>query len=489
MISFSCPKCQAFLSVDDHQAGSRYACPSCGQLMRVPTPPTAVKEVITAGTNFSASPPVFSPPAGSSPSGIQVQYDAGRSFVTWPCTYCNVRLKAGLEHIGQSIQCPACRHSLPIPDPNAGYAVPGKVSGLARGAGRSDLAGAGAAAVTPRGASAGRRVGLLIGLLAATFLVVGGAVALLIWRPWAGKAAPSDELIKFLPDNSDFLAAVDIKGLVASSAYRKVEGLAIRTGGKGFNAVEEEMRREVGLGWSELDRAMIGGKLNDRGEVTVVVGTKQPVSATDLLRKSRHQAFFREEKVGAYTMYTHSQLGGPGGGLAFSVVGSTLVVLGPAGEVRKVLQRDKMPAFSPTLQAAMKQTDFSATIAAAMGKMSPEASRKLQQDLGRMPNAQQMSMGFEKSEGGTLELRVGADIDMKSITFYRDAKTAKEMKDLADSALSFVKLLAIQNPAVNDLLKPIRIQAEGKTVVATMTVDVDKVIKIIEDQARLRRRF
>jgi hypothetical protein len=276
---------------------------------------------------------------------------------------------------------------------------------------------------------------------------------------------------------------------VASEAYNKIDKLATRMGGQGFRQAEEAMRREVGLGWTDLDRAMVGGKLNDRGEVTVVIGTKQPVTASELLGKSKHRAFFTEEKVRSYTMYLNAQMGGPAGGFAFSVVTNTIIVLGPAGEVRKVLQRDKMPAFSPTLQAAMKQTDFSATFAAAMGKISPEASRKLQQDLGRVPNAQNMAMGFEKSEGGTLELRIGSNIDMKSITFCADAKTAKEMKDLADSALSFFKLLALQVPGLDDLLKPLKIQAEGKTVVATMTLDVDKLIKIVEDQARVRRGF
>src|SRR5262249_23504901 len=147
-------------------------------------------------------------------------------------------------------------HSLPIPDPNSGYAVPGRFSASAGGSQPPDLGGVGGTAIAARSTSAGSRGGLIIGLAIGTFLLVGGVVGLLIWRPWASKAAPSEDLTKFLPDNSDFLASLDIKGLVASEAYNKIDKLATRMGGQGFRQVEEAMRREVGLGWTDLDRAM-----------------------------------------------------------------------------------------------------------------------------------------------------------------------------------------------------------------------------------------
>ena len=56
MIRFSCPRCRTLVTVDDHQAGSKYACVSCGQLMLVPAHARAVRPAGPGG------PPPAPPP-------------------------------------------------------------------------------------------------------------------------------------------------------------------------------------------------------------------------------------------------------------------------------------------------------------------------------------------------------------------------------------------------------------------------------------------
>jgi hypothetical protein len=186
-------------------------------------------------------------------------------------------------------------------------------------------------------------------------------------------------------------------------------------------------------------------------------------------------------------MYSNQQIMAASGQLfAFSVVSGSTIVAGTQEEVRKVLQRNAKPTLTPSLQGAMKQTDFSATVAFAMGKIPWELRQKMDQDLKKLGNLQMITAGLDKTEGGTLEIRIGSDIRLKSLTIYSDAKTAQEMEKSAKSMMSFIQLLG-PPPAVSDLLKPIKFQADGSTLISTMTIDVDKVIKMIEDQWLLRR--
>ncbi len=46
MIRFSCPVCKASLQSRDEDSGTKFACPSCGQRLQVPPPPTPKKTVL-----------------------------------------------------------------------------------------------------------------------------------------------------------------------------------------------------------------------------------------------------------------------------------------------------------------------------------------------------------------------------------------------------------------------------------------------------------
>jgi hypothetical protein len=72
------------------------------------------------------------------------------------------------------------------------------------------------------------------------------------------------------------------------------------------------------------------------------------------------------------------------------------------------------------------------------------------------------------------------------LTLCSDAKTAQEMEKTAKDMLTFIQLMGLP-PAVSELLKPLKFQVDGSTLLTTMTIDVDKVIKVIEDARALRR--
>jgi hypothetical protein len=406
MIRFSCPRCQALLSADDREAGGKHACATCGQLMRVPIPETAIRAADAALP--SPAPPTASPRVDVRPAVVLAPGAAGK----------------------------------------------GPVALLA---------------------------GLGLGLLA----VVGTVVALLVWQPWVGKTTLDDDQLHFVPDNPDFVAAVDVQGLLASEVYHKIDrAIQRQQGGRGLSFAEAEVRREIGISWSDWTRVLVGGRFGDKvnapPEITLAIQTRQPLRARDLLRKSKEGNFFTEEKVGPYTMYKYER-GGRGEPFAFCVARESTLVLGPTAVVRQILRRDKAPTLSESLRSAMRQTDFSRTIALATGKL-PEKLREsiMTQAPAVNPRLAQWSVLWDNYKGGTLEIQAGADVRVKSVTFCPDAKAAREAATVAKGLIGLIRLLPEFPPALNDFADSIEVSASDSHFTTTMTLDVDKFIQLLE---------
>src|SRR5436309_1642188 len=127
MISFSCPRCQAYLSADDDRGGVRSACPPCGQSMVIPAPPVRPPAVGDVPELEPAEEPplvpVLSPePVVSrtaAPSTPEVREVNGRRQICWACPTCGTALHAPVTEAGFSTTCPRCRRPVPIPDPRA----------------------------------------------------------------------------------------------------------------------------------------------------------------------------------------------------------------------------------------------------------------------------------------------------------------------------------------------------------------------------------
>ena len=98
-ISCRCPHCQARLKVRAHDAGQRRQCPQCGKRIKVPGAPGKPRR-----GGETASKPAASPPGSGS----------GVAHVVLVCPYCQTRLYASRQEVGQTMVCPHCLESVAV---------------------------------------------------------------------------------------------------------------------------------------------------------------------------------------------------------------------------------------------------------------------------------------------------------------------------------------------------------------------------------------
>jgi DNA-directed RNA polymerase subunit RPC12/RpoP len=90
VIVFICPQCQHRYSVQDCQAGNKFACDACSQRIQVPTPINVA-------------------PADSIPTS------GGRSMIRFMCPSCNSPLSAPFDCGGRTTKCRHCGHPITVP--------------------------------------------------------------------------------------------------------------------------------------------------------------------------------------------------------------------------------------------------------------------------------------------------------------------------------------------------------------------------------------
>jgi hypothetical protein len=484
MLRFSCPKCKALLTADDQQAGRQYACVTCGQILRVPTPfdpglpGSAPSSPLTSGSPALSSSrlPLCPPPAaGIAPAEVRVIN--GRQVIFWPCTFCKIGLNTGYENVGLTIQCPGCRQPVTVPSANVNGILPGGLPAQRDGRGSPGPAG--------RTRFARRAAALAV----AALVILGAAAALLVWRPWAEKAELTEDDIKFLPDGCQLVASLNVQELRASATYQKVKRKYTETTRTSFSRMEENLANHFGLGPADITKVLLGGEFSKLPpDFTVVVKTRKAARAEEILNKNGGETFFKKEKIGPYLMYISQEVMKAAAEDylpdAFAVVNRTTLVIGPAASVRKVLERNGQPQFSASLQAALKKTDTSRTLVMAVGKV-PEGLRKILEDEVPKPLASTLKW-LDRLQGGSLEVQAGSSIDVQVQGIFSDPKVAKETKKNVASLIALAKNFRVVPRDWSVILEAIKARVQGDTVTWTVTVDADQAIKIAEEKLASR---
>ncbi len=446
MIRFTCPKCRALLAADEQQAGSKFACADCGQLMLVPVP-AAVKPAGAAGAGSPADVPAA---------------DGAGAVLFWTCPHCRAGLNVPLDRVGRSQPCPECHETIQVPDPRTNHRQPTVV--------------AGPAPPRPR---------WLFGLLtsvAVVGLLAAAAVVLLVWRPWSGPTAPSAAQLAFLPDDTQFVAALNVEQLQASAAYRKIKTALVHWKGKdSFQDNEAALRRQLGLGLSDVAHVLLGGKFGGDApvELVAVVKTKTPISPATILKSESGKGFKgREAKVGPYTLYRGLDfLRVP----SFCVVDDTTLVVGyPEPALRRVLVRDRRPHFAPDVQTALAQADFGRTFTAALGKVSADLQGALRKSVGFRED-HPLAFLLQQCDGMVLEIDAGAEIAVRSVVICPDAEAARKVKESGEAAVTLTRNVpGVLPPSALEFLDRVRFRARGRQAVVTIVLDPDRIIPLIE---------
>ena len=107
-IKFPCPHCKKMLSVKEHLAGKKAACPACKQPITIPVPAAApavaepdLEELAAAAF---ADAPAPAPKEAAAPE-----------FIDFTCFYCDEQVKISAELGGKQAPCPACKRIVKVP--------------------------------------------------------------------------------------------------------------------------------------------------------------------------------------------------------------------------------------------------------------------------------------------------------------------------------------------------------------------------------------
>jgi hypothetical protein len=324
-----------------------------------------------------------------------------------------------------ALECPNCGKSLNVADDSRGSTV------------RCGWCGATLQTDQAVGRTAKRRSPWRFVLLLAAFaLAFGGGWAAVNKVGLSWLSPSSSDLLAYAPDNTKVVIIVNWDKIEASKAYETIS--------KEWKEVGEQLGEEVpatSLRKAGITQIMIAcaearpphaaSKLSEN--VVVALTTKDPITADDIKSDPTMRGPFNESSVGKYTLYE-------GGSYAFSVIDNSKFILATASTLRAVLQRDKKPAFSANLKAAMDKADQSRGVAIAIDSGGLASKSSFADSLARM-----------EMEWSAVQLDVDGDLALELTVKSRSQKGANETKKVFDDLLKVMKSLQQTAPEESDL--------------------------------------
>ncbi|WP_171474228.1 hypothetical protein [Frigoriglobus tundricola] len=296
------------------------------------------------------------------------------------------------------------------------------------------------------------------GIGLALLLLVGG----LLWFFWPNGVGAN---VRYLPDNSQIVASIKVEELLSSKAYKQIKDE--------FPKVEKDLEteKEFGLALSDISSVLVGGgKTGAKPDFVMVVQTTKSVKADDLLAKIKDNKFTKET-VGDYVMYTR-------GTNAFCVAESKVVLISEPDALRKVLKRDGKPNFSDGMKAAIKEADFSKTIAVAVNvKEIVALGGKGGNGVG-LPIDRAADEYAKNVEGFGGWVSVNTDINGKFTAIFKDDKAAADGKKLLDGLSVMAKNAKVVPTEAVDFLEHLEFKLSGNRVELAWAVEVSKILKL-----------
>jgi hypothetical protein len=400
--------------------------------------------------------------------------------LTLKCPGCPTVLKVGDDLAGRKSKCPTCGTVFQIP--GAAPPAPAPYTGAPPPARSSpprppapppalDEPPTFLDQAPPEAAPPTRRKGLppVVLLSAAAgggLLLLAGAAGLVWWLFFSGSGIDDD--VTYLPSDSQLVGSLRVDQLVNSEFYKQIKK---EIGGDDAESFEKGLEKTSGLAVANIERITYGGLISGSTEYVVVVRTKQPVKAADLIANNKHTGF-KEAKVGRFSLQEN-------GADSFCVVEDRRVIYGDAKALRAVLERDKKPELSDGLRAAMKQTDFGQTLAVAVN--FKDLRDKLP-DLGPSKEAME-AVGFDivnSIDGLAVKANVGADAAVSVTVVCGDAKGAEDVRKVLDGALVLARRSKAVPKELADLLDA-PTSVSGSNVTLSQTVKADTVVKLYKD--------
>jgi len=391
--------------------------------------------------------------------------------ISFACPGCAKKFKVPDEMTGRSTKCPQCGAGLVVPSPTAVASwQPQPVAAppmTAPAPGQFEVANA---------APGGRR----LPQVSRRMLILGGAgllgVVLLgtvVWggyKLFLGGSGLGDE-VYYLPNNCQLIVSLRPQQMVESAAWKDVRKEIV----EGSKDPEKDLEQLTGFSISNVQQLVLGvamGADSNNPDVVFVVKTVNPVTAEEMKSK-KGGGSIQETKVGNYTIYESMPA-------AFCVVESKLVVVGKLDTLKKIFERNKAAELGDGLRAAIKNVDFSKSIAAALDMKESyaklqDSSKKNGLDMDKVLEQAGITNPMGDIEGAAYEVDMGKDIKMKSVLLCKDSKTAEDMKKISDGMTTFLRRMFSQWGA--DTFDTWESSVSGSRMTGTMTLKTESIIK------------
>ena len=292
---------------------------------------------------------------------------------------------------------------------------------------------------------------------------------------------PKENDFRYLPDNTNLFCIIRVDELLASDYLKKLRK-EIPEIDKEFGEVESLVRKEYGLEISNVDRMTMGTRLGKTGTRPIsVFRLKKAVDVKAVLKaregaglKGGRALEYKEEKVGAVTWYVSTEKVLPE---AFCFPNQTTVVFGSAHDLKPVLERNREPGLSATLQAALKEADSGATLMVALDVKAGFDALKPLLDLFKV-HAERP----EAIDAGSLSIKVGNDVALRGVVVCKDARAAEKVRKQAEAfrTAELAKLKEVPPgtfpKGVLDLPTRVKLSTRGNVVEATASLSPDLAI-------------
>jgi hypothetical protein len=296
-------------------------------------------------------------------------------------------------------------------------------------------------------------------------------------RLFRSKGTPPDqEMMRYLPNNSQFVLSIRIESIVKSQVERNLSQMWPDDIRKQRTVFEETS----GLPFDEITHMMIYGVSSNLDAWICVVRTKNPVRITDMFANMK-DAKYHEEKVGKYMLYVKPVVRGLrdflGNGIAdkeqsFCVVEKNLVVFGPHTSIQQTLLRDGPAELSTGLKTAIRETDFSKDIACATN------AKDLLRKLPSIPQAAEAIIHADATIAAEVDYNKGVEWRVKIMC--KDAATAQEIKQLLEKTAADAKADPKTPKVVLAIITPERWSLHQSRIVGTGTIDRETLRQSIE---------
>lgn len=319
------------------------------------------------------------------------------------------------------------------------------------------------------------------GWLNAVLLGGGVAAALVVGLFWlmdytgAGfsfglfaSSGPGHE-VRFLPDGCHLIATVDVQGLEASAAFKKV-----RAEIEPLDPQFAERWNNGGLAPSKVARVLVGGTAGSPADVIVVYRTRAPVTAEAILSERNQK--YNESKEGNYTVF-----GRPGE--AFCFPEPTLVVWSQRPEsLSQALRRNSRPNLSRAMTKALDVAEFAHTVAAAVDITNlPQRQERLR---ALVPG--QQARQVDRVEALALQLDAGTTLDGGFTLVCDDVKGAEAVAAAIREGVEQAAVDRRASKALHEALDTLHVNARGSKVTGGITVQVDPLLDLVRAVGQLR---